>query len=213
MVIKKSLDPDVISKLSASLLNEIEYNRVSANYAKVDQVLKMVGLGLFLSSFALIPGLARGIKPFINFDSKDPYKRLNLYHLKKSLKRLQDKKLVQAVEVNGELEIKITDSGKTKLLKYALDEVELKKPKLWDKKWHLISYDIKNKHTKERKILLHYLKLWSFYKIHDSLYIHPYPCFDEVEYLRQYLNIGDMVRFFIVDDFESSKPYREYFGV
>lgn len=206
---------DSFRELSQKLLQELEYNEQLKVYAKVDDVLKFVGSGLLLAGLVTVPGLGRAVKRYGDLSNPNPYQRFNLGKLKQTLRRLESQKLVEIIESAPDEypSIVITEQGETRILKMALDEVQIKKPHKWNNKWHLVSYDIDKSHSNERYALLHYLKTWGFIKMHDSLYLHAYPCLNETEYLRQYLKVGDMVRFFIVDDFEGSQAYKKYFDI
>lgn len=108
---------------------------------------------------------------------------------------------------------KITKSGRRKVLKFALDELAVEKPKIWDGKWTLISYDIPKNQKHRRAIFLEYLKAWGFYPLHESVFLHAYPCEKQVEFLREYLGIGEYVRIFTATKIENDKLFKDFFGV
>ena len=203
---------DSVQDLSTLLLKNLQKQQFNKNYAYASDILKMVGAGLFLASSVVAPNLPKSLKPLFNSDAS-AYSKFNIFRIRRTLARLHKNKLVEFAEENGEEIIRITKEGRVKLLKYTLDEVELIKPKLWNGYWYLVSYDIPKHFINERKALLSYLRKWHFYKMHDSLYIHAYPCENEITFLFEYLGVGDSVKFFIVKDFENSKVYRDYFDV
>lgn len=49
--------------------------------------------------------------------------------------------------------------------------------------------------------------------LHESLFLHAYPCQDEVEFLRTYLGVAQHVQIFQVLNIENDKPFREFFEV
>jgi len=57
------------------------------------------------------------------------------------------------------------------------------------------------------------LKKLNFLRIQKSVYICPYPCFDEIEYVRQLYNLGGEVTVLTVTGLENQQAYKEYFGL
>ncbi|TSC88258.1 MAG: PaaX family transcrtiptional regulator [Microgenomates group bacterium Gr01-1014_7] len=160
--------------------------------------------------------LGLALKPFLDHKRKEEFetwKRFNIPYLRRTLTRLEKQKLVELDEKDGMQIVKITASGKRKVLKFALDELAVEKPKIWDGKWRLISYDIPGRLHRIRAILREYLKAWGFYPFHESVFLHAYPCEKQVEFLREYLGIGEYVRILKVSEIERDKEFRDYFGV
>ncbi len=50
-------------------------------------------------------------------------------------------------------------------------------------------------------------------QIQKSVYVTPYPCEDQVIYLREYFDIGDEVLMFRADKIENEEIYKDYFGI
>lgn len=100
-----------------------------------------------------------------------------------------------------------------RILKYALDKLEIRKPVIWDNKWRLVSFDIPETHKSFRELFTSYLKAWGFYKYHNSVYLHAYPCEKEVDFIREYLRISKWVCIIIADKIENDHPFKHYFGL
>ena len=203
-----------IDYLARTLVKQIDREIFEKKYAPVGEILKLVGAGIFLAASIAVPNLPRALKPFLRDENEyEVWKRFNIYYLKRTLKRLEEQKLVEMEEEKGIQIVKITNEGRKRILKMALDEVAIKKPKDWDRKWRLVSFDLPEKLSKLRKILVEYLRAWGFYPLHKSVYLHAYPCLNEVEFLREYLGVGEYVRLFIVTRIENDQLFRDFFGV
>lgn len=202
-----------IELLAKTLARQIDKKDFERKYAPVRDVLILVGAGVFLAAAIAIPNLPLVLKPFLkNKDDYEVWKRFNIPYLKRTLARLEKQKLVSVKE--GDIQtITITEDGKRKILRYALDALVVEKPKFWDGTWQLVSYDIPAKQKRVREILSEYLRIWKFYPLHESVYLHAYPCEKEVEFLREYLGIGEYVRIFHVSKIENDKLFREFFDV
>jgi len=203
-----------IENISKSLVKQIDKEILKRKYAPVSAVLKLVGAGAFLAASFAAPNLPLVLKPFLSNKQDYPvWKRFNIPYLKRTLERLEKQKLVEIEEKDNLQIVKITNAGRNRILKYALDELTLEKPKYWDGKWYLISYDIPGKMQKLRNIFREYLLLWQFFPLHESVFLHAYPCGKEIDFLREYLGIGKYIRIFRVTKIENDKLFRTFFGI
>ncbi len=212
--IRGQLPSEKIDELAKILAKQIDAEIFERKYAPVREVLKLVGAGAFLAASVVAPGLPRALKPFrTDSEEYEAYKRFNIPYLKQNLKRLERQKLVEIDEEEGVQVIKITDAGRQKILRYALNELAVEKPKYWDGQWYLVSYDIPECFKEIRRAFQDYLKAWGFYPLHKSVYLHAYPCQDQIEFLREYFGVGKWVRIFTVTKIENDRSFRAFFGV
>lgn len=206
-----------IETIAKSLKKKLDLEVRERKYAPVKDVLTLLAAGTLLAGSVVIPGLAVGLKFFINEEDRWPdakeWKKFNHAYLARTIRRLEKQKLVEIQEEEDLKTIKITERGRKRVLKYALEELEIKKPKFWNGKWYFITYDIPKNKTWQRNIMRDFLKRLNFYRFHESLYIHAYPCQDEIEFLREYLGLGKYVKLLVVNKIENDRVFREYFGV
>lgn len=131
-----------------------------------------------------------------------------LRHLKYKIRQIKDsayylkkRGLVEFVmENDNEVTVKITDNGKKYLKTFDIDNMVLNKPECWDKKWRLVVFDVPEKHKNAREALRRKLKELNFIRFQDSVWITPYPCDDEIRFLREIFNIPFSVDVFITED-------------
>jgi len=143
-----------IEKLAQTLSKQIDEEIFKKKYAPVAEVLKLVGAGAFIAASFTAPNLPRVLKPFYSDSAEyEIWKRFNIPYLKRTLKRLEKQKLVEIKEKDQKQVVVITNRGRKKILKYALEEIKIKKPKEWDRKWRLVCYDIPRKLSKLRNVL------------------------------------------------------------
>lgn len=202
-----------IEDIAKTLSRQIDKEILRKKYTTVSAILKLVGIGAFLTASVAVPNLPRILKPLLNENEYEVWKRFNIPYLKRTLKRLEKQKLVIVKEEGNLQVVEITDAGRRRILKYAIDELAVEKPKFWDRKWRLISYDIPTKSKELGKIFREYLRAWGFYPLQESVFLHAYPCEKQVEFLREYLGIGECVRIFQVSAIENDKLFREFFGI
>lgn len=126
--------------------------------------------------------------------------------------RFQKQKYVTIEEKpNGTVVVKITRHGLVRALGYQLDTMGLKKPHRWDQKWRLIIFDVPEKYHRMRDVFRRRLKQLGLYALQESVYISPYPCFDEVEFLRELYGIAFTVRYLLVEKVENDAFLRRHF--
>ncbi len=129
------------------------------------------------------------------------WKKINERNLRRTIKRLYESKLIDYRENNdGTVILVVTDSGKSKILKYNLDAITIKKPPSWDKLWRVVIFDIPEEESKGRVALRAKLKELGFYPLQKSVYIHPYECKDEIDFIVEIFDLVSYVRFLRVKD-------------
>ncbi|MCX6783539.1 MAG: hypothetical protein NT141_00485 [candidate division WWE3 bacterium] len=205
---------DSVKGLSQTLSRQVAEELREKKYAGTKDVLELVGDGAFLMASLVAPKFSTVFKSLIkDQDAPEPWRRFNIPYLKRTLKRLEKQKLVTISQEKGVGVVEITDSGRHKILKYSLDTLEIKEPRTWDHTWRLVSYDIPKEQSPLRAQIMEYLKVWGFYQLQESVYLHAYPCEKEVEFLREYLRAGGYVRIFVVTSIENDRPFRDFFGL
>lgn len=117
-------------------------------------------------------------------------------YLYRVVNEFKNNRLVDYVEQkNGTTKIVLTEKGKLKTLEFKIDTIKIPKPLIWDKKWRMVMFDIPEKRRAERNILRNKLKDIGFKEIQKSVFLHPYPCFDEINFITEYYKLRNLVRF------------------
>ncbi len=135
--------------------------------------------------------------------------------LKNSAYYLKKRGFIEFIkEGNSEITVKITDNGKKYLKAFDIENMTLNKPAEWDKKWRLVIFDVPEKHKKAREALRRKLKDLNFIRLQDSVWVTPYPCDDEIRFLREIFNIPFNVDVFITQDLKHHEiRLKKYFNL
>lgn len=129
------------------------------------------------------------------------WRKINERNLRDAIRRLYKSKLIDYKEnENKTVTIVLSDKGKKKILKYDLDKIQIKKPPRWDNVWRLVVFDIPEDQKRGRTALVDKLKELGFYPMQKSVYIHPYECKDEIDFISEMFNLVPYVRFLRVKD-------------
>ena len=177
---------------------------------RVKDVLVLLGAGAFLAVSLVMPGLPIVVKPYLDHKRKNEEKeweKFNLFRLRQVIKRLEKQK---DIEIIGD-SVKITKKGRKKLLRFDLEQMKLKRKT--DGKWRLIIYDISNLRKPQRELLREMLKKLQFLSLQESVYLTPFICEEEIEYLRQIFGIDREVQVLKVTGIEYEEQYKKYFGI
>lgn len=144
------------------------------------------------------------------------YKKVNKYNkrqIQNNLHYLQRKKMVNIIkESNDKITVSITNNGCKKIVQYSIDELEIKKPKKWDKKWRIVTFDIPDKKKRARDALRNKLKNLGFYQFQKSVWIHPYECSYEIMFVVKIFNIERFVKILTVIKITEEDKYIKYFN-
>ncbi|MBI2446754.1 MAG: hypothetical protein HYV51_03000 [Parcubacteria group bacterium] len=140
------------------------------------------------------------------------WKKINERNLRVAIKNLYKSKLIDYKENgDGTVKIVLTESGRNRILKYDIDKIEIKKPVRWDKLWRLVVFDIPEDKNLGRKALATKLKELGFYPMQKSVFIHPYECKNEIDFIVEIFNLAPYVRFLRVKDIDIELDLKERF--
>jgi len=125
------------------------------------------------------------------------YKRLKSYNrqqIKRSFSNLKKRGYIGVAYKNGKTEFTLTKEGKEKLVSFNLEEMKIQKPKRWDKQWRIVVFDIPEEFKLNRKVFREKLIELGFKMIQKSVWVCPYPCEDEIDFLKEIYEIRPFVR-------------------
>lgn len=103
---------------------------------------------------------------------------------------LKSKGLINFKYRGKQLYISLTKEGRKKAGKYQIDDLEIKKPKKWDKVWRILIFDIEEKHRIKRESLRGKLKELGLFQLQKSVWACPYNFQNEINILRSFLNLS-----------------------
>ena len=140
------------------------------------------------------------------------WKKINERSLRDSIRRLYKSKMIDFREnQDGTVLTVLTNKGKKQILKYDIDKIEIKKPARWDKLWRLVVFDIPEDKNLGRKALAAKLKELGFYPMQKSVFIYPYECKDEIDFITEIFELSPYVRFLRVKDIDIELDLKERF--
>ena len=109
--------------------------------------------------------------------------------------------------------LELTDEGKKIVLQYHPSKMKIKKPIKWDGLWRLVIFDIPESMKRERMTLAGMLRRLDFYPLQRSVFIFPYECKNEIDFIVEMFNLRQYVRFLIVKDIDNGLDLRNRFNL
>ena len=144
----------------------------------------------------------------------EEWKKIEKEALKRAVKKLYQSKLIRETQnLDGTITMILTDRGKEKALTYNLEKMQIKEPKRWDKQWRMVLFDIPERARKIRDAFRHHLKRLGFYEFQKSVFVHPFDCQDEIDYLIEFYDARKFIRFIIAESIDNELHLKAHFGL
>lgn len=145
---------------------------------------------------------------------KREWRGIDRYALHAAIKKLyQSKLLEEKVAADGTVTLVLSEEGKQKALSYKLDEMQILKPKIWDKKWRVVIFDVPEYLKKMRESLRGHLKQLGFIYLQRSVFAHPFPCTEQIEFLIEFYQARPHVRQLLVEKIDNELHLKKKFGL
>lgn len=172
-------------------------------------ILAVIGVAGVMTIAAVAPNSVQMLELFGL--GKKKYKTRSAYH---ALKRMQKQRLIEIKKETGDkIIISITEKGKKRLLEYNIDDMIIERPEKWDKKWRVVSFDIPEKRKKAREALREKLKDFDFYPLQESLFVSPFPCRDEMDFIAKIFQIENNITYFETQEISNEYKIKKYFNL
>lgn len=141
-------------------------------------------------------------------------KRYSNKQLRNAFYTLKRRGFIETIKENDDkIKIKITKKGKEKIKEFSIDTLTIPKPRKWDEKWHVVIFDIPNRFNRAREALRNKLKDLGFFQIQKSVWVHPYPCEDEILFIANIFQIEPFIEILAVEEFLHGNKIRKYFNL
>ncbi|MFH0806499.1 MAG: hypothetical protein V1885_02130 [Candidatus Brennerbacteria bacterium] len=175
-------------------------------------LVKQLALGAGIVTLSIIAPQSGAIlvrKLLQQYFRRKSFERQRFLH---DLKNLQARELIEWKEMGGgNVKITLTARGRKKALLYNLETIRLTRPKRWDGRWRLVMFDIPHRHKTARDALRHKLRELEFYPVQKSVFISPYPCEDELDFIATAFEVRQHVLLLSVDSFEGEEKLKHHF--
>ncbi len=132
------------------------------------------------------------------------------YKLNNSLYSLLKNGHIKFVEnKSGKKYLSLTPRGRLEFLKY--QKVSFMKPKIWDKHWRVVIFDIPEQKRRLRDIVRFHLKKIGFIQLQKSVWVFPYDCEEIILLLKTNFKFGKEVLYMKVQLIENDRAIRQHY--
>jgi len=105
--------------------------------------------------------------------------------------RVRRKGFLEFEKKGSQMYLRLTPEGKKKAGIYQIDDLEVLTPKLWDRKWRILIFDIPEQTRIKREALRGKLKELGFICLQKSVWVHAFPCHHELKLLKNFFGFTD----------------------
>jgi len=181
---------------------------VRRNNLTKDTILKIAAAGILMLGGGS-PFTVRSIQTYF----KDRDKRLARRRAR-IIWELQKRKVISITELeDGRIKIELAQRGKKIIQIYKLEDVKLKRPKVWDKRWRIVMYDIPSKRRSASQAFRKKLEDLGLYRLQKSVWISPYDCLSELDFLASIFEIemDKHVHYFVSAEIPKRREIEKFF--
>lgn len=178
------------------------------------QIMKQVLIGIAVIGAVIVvgaitPNLFAALGAIGGFKQRG-YNSRQIY---KSFTNLKRRKLVYLGQKGDKIIIELTEAGKKRLLTFDAANFKLKPQKRWDRKWRIVIFDIPEKYKLARTVFARKLKELGFIMLQKSVWVHPFPCEEEIEVLKGLYEIEPFVKLVTAEQIDSQNQLIKKFNL
>lgn len=140
------------------------------------------------------------------------WKEIDRENLRRTIKRLYKSRLIKAEKnKDGTFTLLLSHNGKERVLKYKADNIKISWMKKWDGKWRIVLFDIPEKSRIIRDALRRALLRAGFFEYQKSVFVHPFECQDEVDFIIEFFHARPYTRFVVADSLDNEFHLKKHF--
>jgi hypothetical protein len=149
------------------------------------------------------------------------FQEKNKLYTKKQLRNsfyyFRKKGLMKVESDKGNTIIMLTEEGKSRAKLCGAGRIlsgKLKEKLRWDGKWRIVVFDLENNKTSQRDAMRLFLKRCGFALMQKSVWIYPYDCSKEIEFIRSFFRLSAReFRFITCDNIGDDLYFRNIFNL
>lgn len=171
-------------------------------------VLMALAIGTIGFAGAVIPGIIRLLDGYPN-TKRYPTKRI-----KSAVQALRRRNFIEIIQESGDrCRVVLTSKGRKRIKEFYFDSLAIPKQKKWDRKWRVVIFDVPNKFNRAREALREKIKELGFYQLQKSVWIHPYPCEDEILFVAEVFRVGRFIEIMEVNRLLHENKVKNFFDL
>lgn len=171
-------------------------------------ILRLVAAGVLISAASIAaPNTVQLIEYF------DPKSRAERKRLWDAIKYLEQKNRIALEESQGKEYVLLTSLGRIVIDEGKIWDLQVDRPRRWDKKWRLVMFDFPARHEKSRHAFRIKLEDLGFKLYQRSVFIFPYECHEEVHTVAHWFGVDEHVRYIVASEIHDMRRFAKEFDL
>lgn len=171
-------------------------------------ILVMLAAGVVITSAFLTPGATGIVAKTLDRLMRPLWRRRRTINRLTRLNYITIKEQPDGTEI-----LTLTRRGLAIAGQATIDMLEIRRPFRWDNKWRIVVFDIPEEKRLARDILRRKLRQLGFRLIQKSVWVLPWPCRAELEFIRELYQLEPYMTFWEVGDSPDFLEMRNHFKV
>lgn len=144
--------------------------------------------------------------------AQESWKEITKRAAEYAINKLYESKLLETREnADGTTTLVLSDAGKKKALTYQANNMKIDCAGIWDRKWRVVIFDVPEDEREARDALREHLESMGFFVLQRSVFVHPFNCQDEIDFLIELHDIRKYVRFMVVEYIDNEAHLKKFF--
>ena len=135
----------------------------------------------------------------------------DIYDLKQKIYELKQKGYINRFTRKKTTYLELTPKGIEKIKNIQLEDICVKSPEIWDKKWRIVIFDIPEDQKNVRNGIRSRLYQIGFNQIQKSVFVYPFECTKEINLICDIIGGREYVKFLIADIIEGEEEIIRHF--
>lgn len=183
---------ELATRAALSAKRFLESDTPAASVTKI--VLALAALAPIAVVGAMAPNVVQRLRPY------QKKRDVSVREVSKALDVLDRSKYLSLKRSSGgTVEICITKKGMQQARKLCLETVRLSPSATWNRKWHLLCYDIPVKYNAARLAFHAMVLKLGMYPLQKSVWVYPYPCEAEILFVADFFGVANYINFAVAD--------------
>lgn len=176
--------------------------------AIVDNILKLTMFSSMVATMVVAPNALQLFDKPVRKYLKKLDARGRDRELRRIIAYMKNRELIADNYQHG---LKITRTGLRRLKKHDFDNLSINRPEHWDKHWRIVFFDIPEKYKAGRNALNLKLRTLGFRPLQKSVWVHPFPCQDEVKLVCKTYGISKYVTYIETSSIDNQTALKKRF--
>ena len=122
------------------------------------------------------------------------------------------KLIIMREKPDGKFLVELSEKGRRRLKDVDYENLQIPMLKPWDGKWRIVIFDIPHTFRKSiRNAFTIKLKRLGFYLLQKSVWVHAYPCENEIRFLAELLNVSRFVHIIVAESLTNDVKLHRHF--